>query len=187
MRGHGIRSVVDIRTGDEIAEAPSPYAAGASYIHAPFALGRTMQIDQAALGGTMPAESAKLARPESGLADVVRAIAHAEPGTVLHCVAGRDRTGFIVALILATLGVADDEVVADYVASDGELEHEYRRYIAEHAGDESDIRASISRRAATMRVLLTTVRAVYGGAAAYLRSAGIADADIEAIRAKLTA
>jgi len=187
MRGHGIRSVIDIRTGDEVAEAPSPYAAAAAYIHAPFALGRTMQIDQAALAGTMPTELAKLARPESGFADVVRAIARAEPGVVLHCVAGRDRTGFIVAVILMALGVADDDVIADYVASDAELEQEYQRYIAEHAGDETDIRASIARRAETMRVLLKSLRAEYGDGAGYLRTAGVAEPDIDAIRAKLTA
>lgn len=187
MRRHGIRSVVDIRSPDEIAERSSPYASEAAYVNAHFALGRTMQIDQAAQRGTMAIELARLAGPDSGLADVIRAIARAEPGILIHCVAGRDRTGFIVAVVLSAVGVPDDDIVADYVASDAALEPEYRRYIAEHANDEAEIRAAIGRRAETMRALLSAVHAGYGDGAAYLRSAGVTDADLDAIRAKLVA
>lgn len=187
MRRHGIRTVVDIRSPDEIVERASPYAAGATYVHAHFALGRTMQIDQAALAGTMSAELARLAGPASGLADVIRAIARAEPGVMVHCVAGRDRTGFMVAVVLAVIGVGDDDIVADFVASDAELEPEYRRYIAEHPGDEADLRAAIGRRAATMRSVLAALRAGYGHAGGYLRAAGVSDADIDRLGAKLLA
>jgi protein-tyrosine phosphatase len=187
MRQHGIRSVVDIRSPDEIAERPSPYAAGTSYRNAHFALGRTMQVNEAAIAGTMPAELARLAGPNSGLAEVIQAIARAQPGIVLHCVAGRDRTGFIVAVVLAALGVDDHDIVADYVASDEELEAEYERFIATHADDEAVIRGAIARRGDTMRSLLTTLRAEYGDGASYLRAAGVADRDIDRLRAKLIA
>jgi protein-tyrosine phosphatase len=187
MRQHGIRSVIDIRSPDEIAERPSPFADGTAYRNAHFVLGRTIQVNQAAIAGTMPAELARLASPNSGLAEVIRAIASAEPGIVLHCVAGRDRTGFIVAVVLAALGVDDDDIVADYVLSDEELQAEYERFIATHADDEADIRGAIARRAETMRSVLTTLRAEYGDAASYLRAAGVADTDIDQLRAKLTA
>jgi protein-tyrosine phosphatase len=144
-----------------------------------------MRIHKAALAGTMPDELAKLARPDSGLADMIKAIGGAEPGIVLHCVAGRDRTGFIVAVLLAAVGVRDDDIVADYVASDLELEEEYVRFIAEHADDEADIREAIARREETMRVMLATLRADYGDGAAYLRASGVGAAEIGTIRAKL--
>lgn len=38
--------------------------------------------------------------------------------TVVHCVAGKDRTGLIVALTLDLLGVPDDQIAADYALTE---------------------------------------------------------------------
>lgn len=45
------------------------------------------------------------------------AIASAEPGVLVHCSAGRDRTGMICALLLGNAGVDPDAVADDYAAS----------------------------------------------------------------------
>ncbi|HEY1100861.1 MAG TPA: tyrosine-protein phosphatase [Myxococcota bacterium] len=37
----------------------------------------------------------------------------------IHCAAGRDRTGVVVAAILHAIGIDDDLIVADYLMSDG--------------------------------------------------------------------
>lgn len=51
-------------------------------------------------------------------ARVLRAIAHAKPGGVLvHCQGGRDRTGIVTMLALATAGVAPEAIAADYARS----------------------------------------------------------------------
>jgi protein tyrosine/serine phosphatase len=51
-------------------------------------------------------------------ATVVSAIARARPGGVLfHCVRGHDRTGIVTLLLLALVGVAPEEIVADYALS----------------------------------------------------------------------
>lgn len=47
----------------------------------------------------------------------LEAIASSEPGVLVHCSAGRDRTGMITALLLANAGVASDDIVADYADS----------------------------------------------------------------------
>ena len=44
-------------------------------------------------------------------------IAGSEPGVLIHCSAGRDRTGMISALLLANVGVAPEVVAADYAVS----------------------------------------------------------------------
>jgi protein-tyrosine phosphatase len=40
---------------------------------------------------------------------------------LVHCTAGKDRSGFVVALILRAVGVAPEDVLADYLASGTEL------------------------------------------------------------------
>lgn len=53
---------------------------------------------------------------QSRLAGAFTALAHARDGaTIVHCSAGKDRTGVAVALILESLGVPREHVVADYV------------------------------------------------------------------------
>ena len=47
----------------------------------------------------------------------LEAIAEAEPGVLVHCAAGRDRTGLVSAILLANAGVSSDDIVADYAAS----------------------------------------------------------------------
>lgn len=47
----------------------------------------------------------------------LEAIASSQPGTLVHCSAGRDRTGMISALLLGNAGVTPAAVAADYAAS----------------------------------------------------------------------
>src|SRR5262249_980142 len=53
------------------------------------------------------------------VAAAVAAVAAADPGdaVVVHCFAGKDRTGIVSALLLSAVGVPDDLVAADYAAS----------------------------------------------------------------------
>jgi protein-tyrosine phosphatase len=47
----------------------------------------------------------------------LEAIAASEPGVLVHCSAGRDRTGMVTALLLANAGVSGDDIFADYSES----------------------------------------------------------------------
>ena len=187
MRAHGIRTVIDLRTEEEIAETPSPFRDGLTYRHAPFTAARTMGLHRAAVDGTMSDELRRLAVPGGGLAIAVGAIADSEPGMVIHCLAGRDRTGIVVAVVLSAIGVPDEEIVADYVASDVELADDYVRFKGENLDRAADVDAAIERRAWTMGEVLTTLRLAFGGADQYLQTAGVSAAQIDAVRAKLLA
>ena len=187
MRAYGIRTVIDLRAPDEVAGVKSPYAEGASYRHVHFVQGRTMGLHRAAAGGTMPAELARLAEVGGGLVAVVSEIAHAEPGTLVHCLAGRDRTGFIVAVVLAALSAPDEAIVSDYAASDAELVDEYERFYADKPEHKDEIADAIARRSWTMERVLATIRAIHGDGAGYLRAAGLPDEDLELLRTKLVA
>ncbi len=185
VRAHGIRTVVDLRTDEEIAETPSPFRDGLTYRHAPFTAARTMGLHRAAVDGAMSDELRRLAVAGGGLAAAVAAIAESEPGIVIHCLAGRDRTGIVVAMTLAAIGVPDEEIVADYVASDAELAADYVRFKSLNPDKVEAVDAAVERRSWTMGEVLTTLRLAFGGARAYLSTAGVAPAQVDAIRAKL--
>lgn len=52
------------------------------------------------------------------LVDVVREVAHADGPVLVHCAAGKDRTGVSVALVLRLLGVPHEDVVGDYLLTE---------------------------------------------------------------------
>jgi protein-tyrosine phosphatase len=186
VREHGIRTVIDLRGDDEVAETPSPYRGGMTYRHVPFTSARMMALHDAAHAGTLPEELRRIAVPGGGLAEAVGAIAGAEPGILLHCVAGRDRTGIVIATLLSAIGVPEQEIVADYVASDDELVAEYERFKSANPDRATAVDEGVAKRAWVMSETLDALREAFGGGAAYLHLAGVQPEQVDAIRAKLT-
>jgi protein-tyrosine phosphatase len=185
MLAHGIRTVLDLRGDDEVAETPSPFAEGVTYRRVPLSALRMMALHEAAHERTLAEELRVVSVSGGGLAECFAAIAESEPGILLHCTAGRDRTGFIVALLLAALGAADEDIVADYVSSDVALVDEYARFKAANPDRAARVDEGIAKRAWVMDETLAAFRDPFGGAAAYLASAGVGPAVIAAIAAKV--
>lgn len=78
------------------------------------------------------------------IAEALRKLADASGCSVIHCYAGIDRTGVIMAMIGEVLGVPRDMLVEDYVASGAELQrHSMARFldaIAAQGGSEQLLR-----------------------------------------------
>src|SRR5690606_26221954 len=55
----------------------------------------------------------------------IRAVAQADAPVIVHCTAGKDRTGLVVALSLLALDVPLEDVVADYELTGRHLEGEW--------------------------------------------------------------
>jgi protein tyrosine/serine phosphatase len=104
---------------------------------------------------------------------------------VVHCAAGKDRTGMLVAVLLETAGVPRRAIVDDYAASAGHLgiavlleglDEEARRKAEAYAWSLPE----------TLTAALEHLDERYGGAAAYLRDAcGLDDHELDAVRARL--
>ena len=119
----------------------------------------------------------------------LRLIAGTDGATLVHCAAGKDRTGVVVAFALAEVGVARDAIVADYAASAERTERTLAR-LAERRTYATDINADVDvdkhkPRAETMQRLLDTMDERYGGVPAWLRDHGWTEADAAALRARL--
>lgn len=133
-------------------------------------------------------DAAAIDRRATRIVAMMQAVANATPGGVLiHCLAGKDRTGIAVALLLSLVGVDDEQIAADYALSEAALAEERAAALAAAPDDEA--RARIVRgydaRAETMLATLAHLRARHGGAETYLRRAGLSETDIQRIRERL--
>jgi protein tyrosine/serine phosphatase len=118
----------------------------------------------------------------------LRLIAHSPGATLVHCAAGKDRTGVVVALALAAVGVPANQIVDDYARSADRIRDILARLKASptYASDLED--TYIDRhtpQGSTMRRMLEALNVQYGGAPAWLRAHGWTDDDDAALRRKL--
>ena len=76
----------------------------------------------------------------------MRNVAAAAPGGVLvHCHAGKDRTGLILGLVLALIGVPETIIAEDYAASDTYLQPLYEAMLAEAGRSLADAPITMAR------------------------------------------
>jgi protein-tyrosine phosphatase len=126
-------------------------------------------------------------RPDS-VVNALRVMATSEGSALVHCAAGKDRTGVVCALALETVGVTREEVVADYARTGERLEGILRRLRGSqtYAAD-LDSRPADSHlpHAYIMDKFLASLDERHGGALGWLTSHGWADADTRALRARL--
>jgi protein-tyrosine phosphatase len=84
---------------------------------------------------------------------------------VIHCTAGKDRTGFACALILHTLGVSDDLITEDYLLTN----QFYRRDPSASSDLPEDVRQVLgSVEASFLSAAFDAIRADYGNLQGYL-------------------
>ena len=125
----GLRTVVDLRTATEVElEGPGPLRE-LDVAHHHLDLIPHGFEGRAALSRAVPDEDAPdhamdhwyadyLTDAPASVATALRLVADPRSGAVLvHCAAGKDRTGVLVALALSLVGVTRDAVVADYALS----------------------------------------------------------------------
>ena len=117
-----------------------------------------------------------LERAPHRVAAAVAAVADAddEQGVLIHCFAGKDRTGIVSALLLGVADVPDESIAADYAASEANVSRLFDTWVA-RARDEDERKVrqrSALSPAVTMEAVLAWIRAA-GGSPAFLRDAGL--------------
>jgi protein tyrosine/serine phosphatase len=128
-------------------------------------------------------------RPDSVMG-ALQVIAESRGATIVHCAAGKDRTGTVVGLALSVAGVADDVVVADYVATGERIEAVVARLMARPAYEDALRDQPLSHhvpRPETMQRILTVLREQHGGAAGWLVANGWSDDQVASLRSRLRA
>ncbi len=126
-------------------------------------------------------------RPDSVLR-ALHAIASSEGAAIVHCAAGKDRTGTIVGLALKVVDVPDDVVVADFAASAQKVPAILERLRSRPAYAENMRNKTVAQQSPTtdtMRMLLAALEARYGGVHGWLKEQGWTQSDTDLMRHKL--
>jgi protein-tyrosine phosphatase len=131
-------------------------------------------------------------RAREGFGTVLRMLADPVQLPVLvHCTAGKDRTGWLTAVTLRILGVAREDILADYLATNHYAGPVYGTIIGAMRDlrpelDEHAVRPLFDARAEYLEAAYEEVDRVYGGFEAYLREGLRLDpATLAALRANL--
>jgi protein-tyrosine phosphatase len=130
-----------------------------------------------------------LADRADAVVGALRALAEGGPGaSVVHCAAGKDRTGVVVALALAVAGVPHAEIVADYAMTADIIEALVAKLKASPTYAEDMERrdvASHTPRAETMDRVLALLDERHGGPEGWLEAHGFGAGERAALRARL--
>jgi protein-tyrosine phosphatase len=127
------------------------------------------------------------ARPDSIVASI-RTIANARGAVLVHCAAGKDRTGVVVALALDAAGVDRKVIVSDYLATAHRIDAIMARlvssptYRSELEGHDPRTHAPIP---GTMERVFELLDEGFGGSAAWLSSHGLTNAELEQLRRRI--
>lgn len=126
----------------------------------------------------------------ASFAEVARLIAAPEAGVLVHCTAGKDRTGVCTALVLDAVGVRRDAIVADYAASEGRLAGAWfdrmKGMVTAMGVEVTPPLAEImgGTPPAAIEQALAWLDA-QGGVEAYLRTGGLGDTELARLRSRL--
>ena len=184
----GIRTVLDLRRPAEIerdGRVPdwnglrwhNLYLQHRDWTYAPYRRGTDLARYLADRYRDMAEESA------SGLAAAVDLIADpAAAPLVVHCAAGKDRTGVLCALTLCLLGVPDDDVTADYALSSANLRRYLTTVLAENPEYYEPDELPLDTPVEAMRLFLAELRAEHGTVEGYLTAAGLPPARLQHLR-----
>lgn len=139
LKGYGVKTIIDLRIFTEQEEDPDTLWEGVKYVHLPVLCTATPGITrERSMKHTMVIESKRI-KTEFGTADNYMAemycavLLNEEPQELLkkalrliiendgcilwHCSGGKDRAGILATLVESLLGVSEEVIVDDYIAS----------------------------------------------------------------------
>ncbi|WP_419706654.1 tyrosine-protein phosphatase [Promicromonospora sp. NFX87] len=176
---YGLSRIIDLRRPAEIDLEPSRLA-GLTALHLP-----VQEPGDPIEGPWVPLYTGLLDRRPELFARAVAAVADAPEGPVLvHCAAGKDRTGLVVALALSLVGADLDALADDYELTNERLAP---RYAAPGAVLDLTVGREIPPTRHVILGALEHLRTRHGSVEAYLTRNGLTPGHVRALRTRLTA
>ncbi len=196
----GVGEIIDLRTDYVAAHSPDPTIKGVKHhVVNIFAVRRTTSVRYRTVSAAqahmrqMNLDFVDVAAQRRQIAKALTLIAAADGPVLFHCTEGKDRSGWIAALLQLNAGVSRAEVTAEYLRS-----NDFRSELI-NAAYRAKLKASGRTAADVQRALMTVkqdylaagldeLKARYGDIEGYLsKGLGLSAATIQRLRDRLTA
>jgi protein tyrosine/serine phosphatase len=121
-----------------------------------------------------------------GILGSLRVIADpANAPVIVHCMAGKDRTGTVCALTLTLLGVSDEDIARDYALTTTAMKPLTRYLLEKHPEAVQGNEHMFDSPEGAMTIFLADLRALHGSIENYVRELGLTAPEIAAMRTHL--
>ena len=197
LSGLGLTSIIDLRADIEIERHPDPSVPGAVWRHfdvigIPMEEVAALQTHAQAveLMDRVYSGFVESAKSRAGFGGVLRALAEGGP-QVFHCTAGKDRTGWVSALLQHIAGVPDAVIESDYLltneltaVSRARVEAEISKHLGEHGVEIFE--PTLVADPEYLTSAYASIEKLYGDRATYLREGlGLDEAVLDRLRGLL--
>ena len=194
--------ICDLRGTDEVALYPTPdLPTFDCQKHIPIAPGTSSDLRGSVSMGQHSAAERSAFMQEitreiacehvAAYAQMFRALITTEQGFLVHCMAGKDRTGFGVAVIQLMLGVSEKLVMADYLLTNeaSELMTRTRDRMFEQGIeiDAASLEVITQVKREYLEAALTGLKSEFGGIEGYLEAANISHTEQISLMKRLVA
>ncbi len=108
---------------------------------------------------------------------------------LVHCTAGKDRTGVLLGMLMDVLGADDEDIANEYGLSDASIDRliAYLRSSGRQLeGTDAEIRARLATPPERMAGFIELLREKHGSSEAFFISQGVTEAEIAKVRELLT-
>lgn len=173
--------IVDLRTDEEIAEFPHPFASSSGYRHRPLLDPTSEAVESVTMLDLLAVYCDWSTRHRRTLRAIFEEIAATPGGTVLiGCAAGKDRTG-VVSALSARLRGADEQVLGeDYAETADRMADRFAQELLA-ATDPAFTRQMQRCDPPVIVAFIRHIERTHGSVAAYLRWLGLTDTAIDAL------
>lgn len=183
----GVATILDLRGDAEIEAAPDPQFGPrvvALSLHDPDASSEVMQGLPEVYADIIDSKGAEIVHG-------IREILGTESATLVHCTAGKDRTGMFVAIVLSAAGVCDEDVVSTYAESGALLGAAFAAEVRGHLGDmplPDDMVEHLMASPAEYAIdALAHLRRTHGSVPQYLFTHGLTVDELDQLQARFRA
>lgn len=195
-----LATVLDLRTDAEIASQPRYFKdAGFSVVEIPILTGSIKSM-MANIPTVSELYQSMITESPKQLAKAVSAVAAAVPNgaALVHCTAGKDRTGVVIALTQELIGVNDKDIVANYILTQKNLQG---AWLAKMQANMQKMMSKVPNvggidiaavtalatgsPAEAIQGVLDTIRKEHGTVKNFVLANGVTQDEIDALRAEL--